>query len=269
MKKDYHMHPTVVQDPERFDRFAATAIERGIDEVCITDHMPLIDNTSKDRIPHGKIEEYCEKVHEIQEKYKGRLSVKLGIEIDFHPSVMDQIEAVLNHNQFDYVLGSSHLHSIKSLDIFAQNLNKDDYAEAMLKNSILAAESGYFDTISHIDMYKWVFITKNYTEKETVLHEERHLETIERVLDAIKKNNMFLEMNVHFAANTDNVKNIYPSEIIMKEALKKGVNFAYGSDSHRHDHVGILLDYLHENEPYQSAIENWESDNRDKNNRLR
>lgn len=259
MRKDYHMHPTVVQDPDRFDRFAATAIERGIEEVCITDHMPLIDNTSKDRIPHGKVEEYCEKVYKIQEKYDGILSVKLGIEIDYHPSVLDQIEKVLNHNKFDYILGSSHLHSIKSLDIFSQNLDKDTYAEEMLKNSVLAAESGYFNTISHIDMYKWVFNTKNYTRKETVLHEERHLETVDKVLDAIKKNNMFLEINVHFAANTDDMNNIYPSDMIMRQALEKGVNFVYGSDSHRHDHVGILLDYLHKNEPYKQAIEQWES----------
>lgn len=262
MRKDYHMHPTVVQDPLRFDRFAMQAIERGIDEVCITDHMPLIGSTSKDRMPQGTVGEYVDKVHRIQEKYEGKLSVKLGIEIDYHPSVLNEIESALNHYRFDYILGSSHLHCINSLDIFKKGLDKDTYAEEMLKNSILAAESGYFDTISHLDMYKWVFITKNYKnyqEKESVLHEERHMETVDKVLDAIKKNDLFLEMNVHFAANTEDMKNIYPSEMIMNAALKKGVKFAYGSDSHRHDHVGILLDYLHENEPYKTAIEQWES----------
>lgn len=260
MRKDYHMHPTVVQDPARFDRFAAQALERGIEEVCITDHMPLIDNTSKDRIPHGKVGEYVEKVQEIQERYRGTLSVKMGIEIDYHPCILDEVEAVLGRYKFDYVLGSSHLHSIKKLDIFTQNLNKDDYAEAMLQNSLLAAQSGYFTALSHLDMYKWVFITKAYTGKDTVLHEERHMETVEKVLDAVKKNGLYLETNVHFAANTADMKNIYPSEMIMGEALKKGVKFAYGSDSHRHDHVGILLDYLHQSEVYGPAVRQWEAE---------
>ncbi len=258
MKKDYHMHPTVVQNPERFDRFAEIAIERGIEEVCITDHMPLIDSVQKDRIPHGKVEEYCETVHKIQEKYEGKLSVKLGIEIDYHPTILNQIEAVLNKNNFDYILGSSHLNSIRHLDIYSQNFDKDEFAEAMLKNSLLAAESGYFNTIAHIDMYKWVYTNQAFTKKDTVLHEEQHMETVSRILDAVKKNDMYLEMNVHFAANTDNMRNIYPSDIIMREALRKNVKFAYGSDSHRHEHVGILLDYLHENEPYKAAIETWE-----------
>lgn len=85
------MHPMVVQNFEGFDDFARQAIARGIQEVCVTDHMPLSISNAGDRIPAGKVTEYCQKVRKLACKYEGRLSVKLGIEIDYHPDYIDEI----------------------------------------------------------------------------------------------------------------------------------------------------------------------------------
>lgn len=69
MRTDYHMHPMITQKPERFDEFAHRAIEVGIEEVCITDHMPLSISDTADRIPAGKVREYCRNVREAAERY--------------------------------------------------------------------------------------------------------------------------------------------------------------------------------------------------------
>ena len=79
---DMHMHPQIIKGAERFDAFAEVALQKGIKKVCITDHMPLIGSTLSDRIPVGKVKEYCEIGKAIKEKYDGVLDVKLGIEID-------------------------------------------------------------------------------------------------------------------------------------------------------------------------------------------
>ena len=97
MIRDYHMHPMVVQKPEQFDLFVKKAISEGIEEICITDHMPLLCSNAKDRIPHGHIKQYCAAVRQFAEDYKDEISIKTGIEIDFHPSVKDEIEAVMVH----------------------------------------------------------------------------------------------------------------------------------------------------------------------------
>lgn len=110
MVKDYHIHPTVVLDPSRFAQFAKTAIDNGVDEVCITDHMPLSVSNAGDRIPTGRVGEYCTAVRQLANEWDGRLSVKLGIEIDYHPDYHDEIEAVLNSGDYDYVIGATHLH---------------------------------------------------------------------------------------------------------------------------------------------------------------
>ena len=61
-RKDYHMHPKALVAPERFADFAEKAIERGITEICVTDHMPLSLSHASDRIPRGEVGAYCRAV---------------------------------------------------------------------------------------------------------------------------------------------------------------------------------------------------------------
>ena len=67
---DMHMHPQIIKGAGRFDAFAEVALQKGIKTVCITDHMPLIGSTMSDRIPLGKVKEYCEIGKGIKEKYR-------------------------------------------------------------------------------------------------------------------------------------------------------------------------------------------------------
>lgn len=259
MIKDYHMHPQISKSEETFDAFAITAIENGIDEVCITDHMPLENSLAPDRIPRGKVEEYCYKVRQIADKYRGKLSVKLGIEIDYHPTIRNQIENVLKSGKFDFVLGSSHLHAISELDIFSLTKTRNEYAKAMLENTISAAESGYFNAIAHVDMYRWIFSNpERFALSDDFFCEEKHMELIDKTLESIKKNNLYLEMNPHFAVSQKSISCMYPSISITEPALDKGIKFSYGSDAHTAKDVGIMLGDLRSHSVYGKALKGWE-----------
>ena len=261
MVKDYHIHPQVVQNPDRFDEFARVAMENGIYEVCITDHMPLTGSDAGDRIPDGMVQEYCFQARKIVQKYEGRLSVKLGIEIDYHPSLTNQIEEVLKAGDFDFVLGSSHLHAIKELDIFNVVKSCSRYAEAMLINTISAAESGYFDAIAHIDMYNWIFSNpERFSLADDGFSEQKYDELIDRTLDVIKDNDLYLEVNPHFAVAQGNISNVYPSASITERALDKGIKFSYGSDAHIPEDVGVMLGNLRKHKIYGKALQLWEAD---------
>lgn len=259
MIKDYHIHPQIIKRTENFDAFARVAIENGIDEVCITDHMPLVGSSSDDRIPPGKVEEYCCKVREIADKYSGKLSVKLGIEIDYHPTIRNQIENVLKAGDFDFILGSSHLHAIPELYIFNQVKTRNGYANAMLENTISAVESGYFNAIAHIDMYHWIFSNpERFPLSDDGFCEDKHSELTDKVLNAIKSNDMYLEINPHFAVSQKNISCVYPNKSIVELALDKGIKFSYGSDAHTAEDVGIMLDDLRSHSVYGKALKGWE-----------
>ncbi len=246
---DFHMHPQIMQNPDGFDTFVQAALAKGLTDICITDHMPLLCSSASDRIPKGRVAEYCEKAYELKAKYKGIINIFVGIEADWHPSIENEVRAVLGAGEFDWVIGSSHLHAIKNVDIFSKVKTRTDYAREMFKNTVSAAQSGYFNAIAHIDMYKWVFtrpdrfplIDDGFCEKEIAPE-------IDAALCAIKERELYLEINPHFE------KELYPSPYITERAIDMGIKFYYGSDAHRADCVGDKLSTILCDDVYGRAL---------------
>ena len=262
MIKDYHMHPALLcTSEERFDAFVEQACRAGLEEICITDHMPLLCSTSADRIPHGQVAAYCRAVRALAEKYRGRISIRVGIEIDFHPSVRGEIERVLREGDFDYVLGSSHLHVIDGGEAVRRCAGRNAFASESIRNTEAAAASGYFDAIAHFDMFRWVFLKPDrYPLADDGYCEERHLEEIDRALDAVRAAGLRLEINPHLTGAAGTLEATYPSLPILRMALEKGLRFSFGSDAHRPAQVGERLAELRAHPLYGRAIAAWESE---------
>jgi histidinol-phosphatase (PHP family) len=170
--------------------------------------------------------------------------VKCGIEIDFLPQYKDEAEAVLSEGTFDYVIGSSHLHLLG--DYFRGNCSKEDYAKAMLENTMIAAETGYFDTIAHIDMYKWVFLKTERYPLSGNFDEQNIKDVIDETLQTIKRCGVNLEINTHLLVNTGKDIDLYPSPYILQRALECGNTFVMGSDAHKPEDVGALFKEVYE-----------------------
>lgn len=258
MRRDYHMHPQVILGAERFDAYAEKALEQGVEEVCISDHMPLSVSAAKDRIPAGRVGEYCEICEEIRQKYEGRLRVKCGIEIDYHPAFMNEIEAVLSAGKFDWIHGSTHLHA-SCPDMFSEPMDYGTFASKVLENTLAAVRSGLFDALPHIDQYRWVFAhPERYPLTPGGYRPEDHLDLVAQILEEIKARGMRLEINPHFATKSNDVEITYPCAPFTRLALDMGVKFSYGSDSHVSKDVGVMLPELRAHPLYGPALATWE-----------
>ena len=256
MRKDYHIHPQVILAPEAMERFIKSALDKNIEEICVTDHMPLSISSASDRITHGKVREYCRIVREMAKKYENKIRIKCGIEIDFHPSVISEIENVLDDGDFDFILASSHMHVfIKDYPRYTFN----DFAVMALENSIKATEYGRFNAITHLDMYRWVF---ENPERFPLIKNEydvfKNKALINELLDKIVKRDMYLEINPHFAESKQDITYTYPQVDIVKWAIEKGVSFSYGSDAHTPNSVGAYLSELDKHFIYGKALKKWE-----------
>lgn len=258
MKKDYHLHPRILDPSNAFENFIHVALDNGIKEICITDHMPLSVSNAGDRIPNGQIKAYCRRVRELAKRCEDMISIKCGIEIDYHPSVLDEIQRVLDEGDFDYILGSSHMH-VFMRDCSPYTFN--DFASMAIENSMRAAESGWFHAVSHFDMYRFVFenphrfplIDDGY---DVMKHEDR----IKAFLKTISKRRVCLEINPHLAETKGNLSYTYPQQQIVQWALEEGCAFTYGSDAHVPDSVGACLDALKKHPVYGKALEKWETE---------
>lgn len=260
MRKDYHLHPTVMATPERFALFVKEALCQNIGEICVTDHMPLSISHAKDRLARDEVRAYCARVRELAAEYRDVISIKCGIEIDYHPSVLSEIETVLGEGDFDFILGSTHLHIFEKENCARYTYN--DFAALALENAIRAAESGWFDAISHPDMFRFAFtrpdrfplIAEEYTPA-------RHRALWEALFAAVNKAGMYLEINPHLAEDKGNLFYTYPQDTVVQWALAAGVKFSFGSDAHKPESVGAYLDELETHPVYGKALYFWEENN--------
>ena len=159
--------------------------------------MPLSISNAADRIPRGMVGQYCRKVREIAKQYEDKIRIKCGIEIDFHPSVISEVERVLDAGDFDFILASSHMHVfIKDYPRYSFN----DFAALALENSVKAVEYGRFNAISHPDMYRWVFENpERFPLQNDGYNMLKHKDLINELLDKVAKSGMYIEINPHFA----------------------------------------------------------------------
>ncbi len=260
MKKDYHVHPMIMKKSlGNFEQFVQKEVSEGVDEICITDHMPLKRfDGNEDRIPLGKVKEYCELVQKLREDYRGVISIKCGIEIDYHDSLRSHIEEILNTGKFDFVLGSSHVGVINPR-FREEYQSPDEYAIAVYNNVLNAAKSGYFTTISHLDQFRNLLVNYSFNNEVKQYSYSLHLEKIIEILDVVKKNDLYLEINPRLFMLTGKVENTYPQPEILTLALERNVKFSYGSDAHFPNECATCLKDLRTHELYGKAIAQWEA----------
>ena len=235
---DYHIHANVLNKPDLADAFIKRAIELGLREICITDHAPYPHIHAADRIPVGMTREYCSRVRELADKYSHKIIVKCGMEIDYHPSLEAQIEDFLREGDFDYVLGSTHMHLPDMLDVPMSELTPTEYAAKCFENNLEAVKSGYFDAIAHIDMYRWSVTIPGRLKEGTTNIDVSQFEDIAReIFSEMKRRETALEINTHLMVG-NSVEKVYPSAQLMGYAADYGLAYRFGSDAHTPDAVG-------------------------------
>jgi len=184
----------------------------------------------------------------------------VGIEVDYHPHYLPEIEAVLKAGDFDWILGSTHL-NVGQFPIYQDPKTRFAYARVSLVNNLKVVCVGFFHVLTHFDKYKGDFLRdaqlSNLTDPYVM---EEHLPLIEQILDAMAEHGVRLELNPNLAFGMGDVDLTYPQQEILTMAMQKGIRFTYGSDAHKPEHVGRLLDALRNHPVYGIAIRQWEEE---------
>jgi len=152
---DYHVHTTQSADCATpiFDSCAA-AIAAGITEIAFTDH---VEHEPAD-MSYGMFDytTYMRDLERARDRFGDRLVILAGAEVDFNTGIADEVEDFLGRHQFDFVIGSVHYGEGGEI-IFPEYFttrSMDDVMKPYLEQIQAAAETGWFDTIGHIDLPK-------------------------------------------------------------------------------------------------------------------
>lgn len=238
---DSHMHTAFSTDSEASVRsMLDAAVERGLDAVCITDHMDL-DFPPQDGEDFGgkqpfcfDLDEYFRTLSPIREEYRERLDVRIGIEIGLQPHLGDRYREMAHAYPFDYVIGSVHL--IRGLDpyygkLFEGRSDEDAYREAFEETLRCLDAVSDFDSLGHLDYV--VRYGKHQAEKYSY---QKFADEIDEVLKKLISMGKGLEMNTGGLKYGLGFCNPHPD--VMKRYRELGGEIVtVGADAHRPEHV--------------------------------
>ncbi len=229
---DLHNHTTRCNHATgTVDEYVERAIELGIDIYGFSEHAPM-DFDLEYRLPFDEVEAYFSDIQRVKEKYKNKIQILLGYEVDWLKGHMDS--HVLNA-KVDYLIGSVHFIDKWGFDNpeFLSGWKEKDVDEiwqAYFEAIEAMANSGKFDIVGHFDLIK---VFKFMPKKDVRLLSKN-------ALQAIKKANMVLEINTSGLRKP--TAEIYPSATLLQEAYTLDIPITFSSDAHAVNQVGADYD---------------------------
>ena len=186
-----------------------------------SDHAPHIlkDGTQSGyRVEVSKVGEYFGIVSELREKYKDRIDIKIGFEMEYYPEFFEKmINDAIDYGAEYLILGEHYIQeeSPNGIHTFEETCDEDflsRYAECVIS----AIKSGYFTYVAHPDGIRFTgddFVYEKYVRK---------------ICKASKEYNIPLELN--FLGIRDNRH--YPNLKFWKIAGEEKCPVTFGFDAH-------------------------------------
>lgn len=228
---DYHVHTARCGHATgAMERYVERAIESGLTELGFSDHLYMYWLPPDRRDPELGMAEwehdfYIEDVERCRGRYARDITIRLSTEADFIPSHERQLEAILRHYDWDYVIGSVHFIDDWGFDDgryvngFA-NWDIDALYARYFELVGASAETGLFDTIGHADL------VKKFGHRPTRNLSEAYACLASRLAQA----GVCVEVNT--AGLRKPVGEIYPHPDLLRACRSAGVPVTLGSDAH-------------------------------------
>ncbi|WP_096258931.1 histidinol-phosphatase HisJ family protein [Lebetimonas natsushimae] len=230
MMIDIHNHtPLCKHATGNPEEYVKKAIEKNIKIYGFADHASM-EFDEQYRMSFSDMPKYEKEIKSLKEKYKDKIKILLGYEVDFTPYVDKR---VLERN-VDYLIGSVHFLDNWGFDNpeFIKewhNRDVDDIYEEYFSKIQDLAKSRLFDIVGHLDLVK-VF---GFKPKKNIK------DIAKNAIKEIKKAGMAVEINT--AGLRKPVKEIYPSTKLLEMIRDEGIDITFSSDAHKPEDVGYKI----------------------------
>ena len=229
---DAHLHTDLSPDSDvPIDDFARQAVERGIAEIAITDHVDF--DPSAPAYAHSTYEQRERVVREAAERWGDRgVAIRFGVEITWDRRWADDIRRFLAAHPHDFVIGSVHVYrdSVYAADHVASWVAGRSLPEIVapyFEEVEAGARSGLFDALGHLD-----FVKRYLAPLVTAADLATAPELYEPILQALVDTGTALEVNTSGLRQA--AGETYPSPAIVARYRDLGGRaVSVGSDAHR------------------------------------
>ena len=230
---DCHIHTIHSGDSKTpMEEMILQGISQGLTTMCFTEHNDFrFPVTNLD--PKGKFEcnaelyfkEFCK----YKNKYSDKIKLLFGIELGLQPSAINQNEVYVSKNDFDFIIGSSHLCNgidPSCTDFYKGRTEEEayrEYFESILENIKNFSE---FDVYGHLDYV--VRYGPNTDEKYSYA---KYQDIFDEILSLLIIKGKGIEINT--GGLKRGMCDLHPCKDIIKRYKKLGGEIiTVGSDAH-------------------------------------
>ena len=238
---DAHLHTNLSPDSDvPIDVYAEQALERGIAEIAITDHVDFEPGA-----PALGYATFAEREHVVRaaaERWADRgVAIRFGVELTYDRTWHDDVRDHLARHRYDFTIGSVHdrvgsPYAPSRVAAWVAGRSLREVVAPMFDEVEAAARSGLFDVIGHIDVVKR-YLHPYVTAADLAAVPELY----EPILRALVDSGTALEVNT--SGLRHGVAETYPSPaIVQRYRAMGGRAVTVGSDGHRAAQFAWALD---------------------------
>jgi histidinol-phosphatase (PHP family) len=231
---DAHLHTDLSPDSGvPLDRYAEQAVERGIGEIAITDHVDFDPTAPAYR--YAGFDRRERMVREAADRWgPAGVAIRFGVEVTWERRFEDEIRDHLASHAYDFVIGSVHVHRSSpyapgSVAGWVAGRSVAEIVEPYFSEVEAGARSGLFDALGHIDFVKRYLIPHVTTAGLAAMPE-----LYEPILRALVDSGTALEVNTSGLRQSPG--ETYPSPAVVARFRELGGSrVSVGSDAHQVD----------------------------------
>ena len=241
MKVDYHVNSTASIDcSEPMEKSVRAAIAQGLDIICFTDHLDLIDGRMPGAtLPDGYAlwQRSYAQIAEVREKYGDKVEILHGMELAEIPQDLPRAKEYAAIEGIDYLLGATHIlpnHQDFYYLQFTDQAMCETLADLYLDETYVLAQANLADTIAHIGYLNRYMARQGF---RVDLMQQGREEKLRAIFQTLINNNRGIEVNTsgmrqEYGASFPNLPMLQLYRSLGGEII------TIGSDAHSAGHVG-------------------------------
>ncbi len=237
------MHTLFSDGGASIEDMAQSAIEKGLTQISVTDHMPL-PCEQRYTMDKERVDEYRRAIKKAQARYSNDLAIRMGIELEYIPQFRFWVSSIL---KMGWETSIASVHSLCfGKDLFLVNGTPSEFEDLLgvfnhdvkaLLNTYFdtlheALDTGWFDIVGHLDVIK----KNNVNEKYFCESDPWYRSQVCDALDIICQRGMKMEINM--SGLNHPVGKTYPSRWVIKEAIEMDIPLVLSSDAHCPGDIG-------------------------------
>jgi len=241
-----HTHTVFCDGKDDIETFCRAAHEKGLVSLGFSAHAPISAKTgfrTDWHLADERLGEYMDSVRSAKKRWKGKLPVYLGLEVDFIPGITGPADKNYREMGLDYIIASVHYvlppkgepftvdgplaeveHGIKEGfggDPMGMVESYLDSEEAMIR-------AGGFDVLGHPDLVK----LHNKDNKFFNPKSDFYLKRTAALATLLAEAGVPSELNTG-GINRDKISECYPSLDFLRHFRKQNVPIVINADAHR------------------------------------